>query len=577
MLNKNLQKKATNPIEIPDFISQLDYLDLLRLLKVPDLPEWFFLQALQHRVGRIWSLISRHPNITDRIKEKLIATQNGDICLYFAQQQNLSESLIFQLAQVEITDSSPSRNREIKKKIRCAISKKPNTKLDILQQLEGDIEYTVKINAKRRIASHPDTSLSVIEQLAFDAEPSIKKGVASRQDLPIELIREMAKDRQIARKGFLVRNHYFDSDLLDILAQDSHPRVQQLVALHPNTMEKTLVRLAKNPEIGIFILRNPNLTEELFEQLVSSNNPKLNFALAQHSRTSRETLENIAAKSEDAATLIAVIENNQTGKKTKSEILTRLAGFSSRSVRQYVAQNSCTPENILWGWGTSQRYYKLHPFIARNPTSPTMLLDYLAHKFFSQKVWKGLARNPNTSEDTFNYLYSKERKQSIVDGRIVFSIAKEHKIPSHILKKRKQSILNTRKLNVIAQKHKIPVYILDLLICNGHYVLRDGLHPLDAENENDITFELIDRLLKGGTYYRYRNRIHHIYPYLIQKCDLPLATIEFLLEQIAQSCKADKRKFAARHPKTPISVLETLVEDEDKGVREAAIVRLQQR
>ena len=169
----------------------------------------------------------------------------------------------------------------------------------------------------------------------------------------------MAKDRQIARKGFLVRNRSFDSDLLDMLAQDSHPRVQQLVALHPNTMEKTLVRLANNPEIGIFILRNPNLTEEIFEQLVSSNNPKLNFALAQHSRTSRETLENIAAKSEDAATLIAVVENNQTGKKTKSEILTRLAGFSSRSVRQYVAQNSCTPENILWGWGTSQRYYNI--------------------------------------------------------------------------------------------------------------------------------------------------------------------------------------------------------------------------
>ena len=550
MLNKNLQEKATNPIEIPGFISQLDYQDLLRLLKVSNLPEWFLEQALQHREGRVWFLISRHPNITDKIKSKLIATQNGDICLYFAQQKNLSDSLICQLAQVEVNDCS-SRNRAIRKKIRIAISKKNNIKLEILQQLAEDIEYTVKISAKRRIASHPETSLSVIEQLAFDAEPSIKRAVASRHDLPVELIREMAKDRQIARKGFLVRNRSFDSDLLDMLAQDSHPRVQQLVALHPNTMEKTLVRLANNPEIGIFILRNPNLTEEIFEQLVSSNNPKLNFALAQHSRTSRETLENIAAKSEDAATLIAVVENNQTGKKTKSEILTRLAGFSSRSVRQYVAQNSCTPENILWGWSTSPRYYKLHPFIAKNPASTNMLLNYLAHEFCSQKVWEGLITNPNTSEDTFSYLCSKEQKQRIVNGRKVIMIAQEHKIPSHILKK--------------------------LIRIRYYSATRSAWFSFDLDNEQqEITFETIDKLVRANRGYYYgRDRTYDIH--LIQKCDLPLATVEFLLKQIAQSRKVDKRKFAARHPKTPISVLETLVEDEDKGVREAAIFRLQQR
>ncbi len=172
MLDKILQEIAVNPIEIPGFIDKLNYSDLISLLKVSNLSEWFLKQALQHREGRVWFFISRHPNITDRIKEKLIATQNGDICLYFAQQENLSDSLISQLAQVEVTDSYPFRNREIRKKIRFAIAKKANIKLEILQQLAEDIEYTVKISAKRRIASHPEASLSVIEQLAFDAEPS---------------------------------------------------------------------------------------------------------------------------------------------------------------------------------------------------------------------------------------------------------------------------------------------------------------------------------------------------------------------------------------------------------------------
>ncbi len=555
MLDENLRAIAVNPIKLPGFINQLDYMDLLHLLKVPNLSEWFLEQALQHREGRVRFFISQHPNITDKVKAKLIATGDGESCLYFARQKNLSDSLISQLASVEIRGLYLSLSREIKKKIRFAIANNPNTKLDILQQLAGDIEYTVRITAKCKIASHPQTSLSIIEQLAFDAEPSIKKAVASRHDLPIELIKEMAKDCQIARKGFLIRNLSFNGYLLDTLAQDSHPKVQQLVALHPNTSEETLISLACNHAIASLVLQNPNLTAEIFEQLASSNNSKLYFALAQHSWTSRETLANIAAKSDDAATLIAIVENNQAGKKTKREILTRLAIFSSRSVRRYVAKNPCTPENILWRWGTSQRYYKLHPFIAKNPSSSTMLLDYLAHKFFSQKVWEGLITNPNTSVDTFNYLCSKERKQKIVNGRKVIAIAKEHKIPSHILKK--------------------------LIRAKLYSATRRAWFALDLDDEQqEVAFEIIDKLIKAyraycrGFYYN-RDRSYDIY--LIQKCDLPLATVEFLLEQIAQSRQADKRKFAARHPKTPISVLETLIEDEDRGVRDAAIFRLQQR
>lgn len=224
MLDKTLQEIAVNPIEIPDFVNQLNYMDLIRLLKVPNLSEWFLEQALQHREGQVGFYITRYPNITDKIKAKLIATGDGDSCLYFAQQKNLSESLISQLASVkEVRNFYSFCNRGTRKKIRLAIANNPNTKLDILKQLAEDTEYTVRTAANYKIASHPQVSLSVIEKLAFDAEPSIKQAVASRHDLPIELIKEMAKDRQISRKGFLVRNRSFDSDLLDMLAQDSHP------------------------------------------------------------------------------------------------------------------------------------------------------------------------------------------------------------------------------------------------------------------------------------------------------------------------------------------------------------------
>ena len=98
MLDKNIQEKAVNPIEIPGFVNQLDYFDLLRLLKITNLSKWFLEQALEHREGRVWFFIARHPNITDRIKAKLIATGDGDSCLYFARQKDLSDSIISQLA-----------------------------------------------------------------------------------------------------------------------------------------------------------------------------------------------------------------------------------------------------------------------------------------------------------------------------------------------------------------------------------------------------------------------------------------------------------------------------------------------
>ncbi len=69
MFDKSLQEQAVNPTEIPGFIDNLNYLDLLRLLKVPNLSEWFLEQALQHREGRVWFFISRHPNITDKLKQ----------------------------------------------------------------------------------------------------------------------------------------------------------------------------------------------------------------------------------------------------------------------------------------------------------------------------------------------------------------------------------------------------------------------------------------------------------------------------------------------------------------------------
>lgn len=526
------------PLENPDFIRGVPYFELLRLLQCPQIPLWFLTAASGRTDGRVLCAVASHPQATEEILSKLIATQNSSVCLQLALRDNLSSDLLRQLTKVK---AKGYYSRELTKKIRLAILQHPNNDLDILQQLASDIEYTVRIAARCAIASHPQTNMATIKKLAFDAEPSVKKAVAYRQDLPIELVREMAKDRQIASKGFLLRNSYISSDLLGTLAEDSDLRVQHFVALHPNTDIDTLTKLADNPDVASFVLQSPNLTAKIFEQLLD-NNPKLNLALAKHARTRARTLEQIAARSEDVETLIAVVENRKIALLVKNRILSKLAKFPSLSVRQYVAQHRNTPHNILWLWVTSQRYYKLHPFIAKNTNAPAMLLDYLARKFYSRKVGKSLQKNPNTSEATFEHLYSK---------------------------KRRKILLNERKLVAIAAQNDIDKAIAQKLIIDNYYELRYFLNPLYIDKGRSlITKDTIFQIIKDCSRYDI---------YLIQKGNLPLETVEFLLKQIAKSYKVGKRKFAARHPKTPTSALEKLAEDSDYGVKEAAMFRLKRR
>lgn len=94
--------------------------------------------------------------------------------------------------------------------------------------------------------------------------------------------------------------------------------------------------------------------------------------------------------------------------------------------------------------------------------------------------------------------------------------------------------MNGRKVIAIAKEHKIPSHILKKLIRTKHYsATRRAWFALDLDDEQqDVTFETIDRLIKESTrdYYG-QDRTYYIYL---------------------------------------ISVLEILVKDEDRGVRDAA-------
>ncbi len=58
---------------------------------------------------------------------------------------------------------------------------------------------------------------------------------------------------------------------------------------------------------------------------------------------------------------------------------------------------------------------------------------------------------------------------------------------------------------------------------------------------------------------------------------MPLKILEYILERQSNSPHICDRKFVARHSKTPKHILEKLTQDENRGVRDAAKYRLEQR
>jgi hypothetical protein len=264
-------------------------------------------------------------------------------------------------------------------------------------------KYQIEVHNREILAKNTNTKIEILKQLAFDAEPKVKKAVALRSDLPIDLIEMMAEDRQIIAKKFLLRNKSFSESLLTTLAQSSKPKVLQMVSLHPNTPISLLEKLATVPSAKSLVAQNPNVTIEVLEQLAESNDKEVQLALAKNHKINLDILTKLAFKTKDYALLIPIVENRNTQKKAKIKILEQLSQISNFAIRKYVAENLYTPQNILMNWAKSQTFYKLHPYIAKNPNTSIATLDILAKKFGSRRVGFGLAQNPNTPTYILEY------------------------------------------------------------------------------------------------------------------------------------------------------------------------------
>ena len=422
------------------------------------------------------------------------------------------------------------------KKIQLYLIQHPNISSRLLQKLSESktSDYSYRTAIRAAVAKHLDTPPEVLEKLAFDSETQVKKAVASRSDLSIDLIAKMARDRQITAKKFLLRNKYFSAELLKDLAGYQEPKVLQMVALHPHTPLEILKELASVEVASGYVAQSHLLNGEIIEILIESDLPEVYFALAKNHQTPAEILANLALQLSDVNTLIAIAENKNASETTKRKVIEKLLGCSRHSVISYVARNPYTPESILISWSASKYYQKFYPDLAQNSSTPQIVLDRFARKKLNHKVALGLVKNSKLSADIIENLYKKYR---------------------HFC-----NYSYCRQLYLaIARNPNTSSNILDQVKYDNDFYLAQHSHT----SEKTLIYLSKD----------YRSKHDLI---LLQHPNLPSVALENILNRKAKSFYISDRKFTARYPHTPISLLEKLAQDKDAGVRKAAQYRLEQ-
>ena len=80
-------------------------------------------------------------------------------------------------------------------------------------------------------------------ELVKDPDFSVRKTLASRPDLPSDVIRAIASSEKEVELVSLALRGYEGTELLTELAQDPDPRIRRLAATHPNTLHFGLLCL----------------------------------------------------------------------------------------------------------------------------------------------------------------------------------------------------------------------------------------------------------------------------------------------------------------------------------------------
>jgi Leucine rich repeat variant len=291
--------------------------------------------------------------------------------------------------------------------------------------------------------------LAVIKKLLAENNKKVKLAIATRADLPIDMIVELALDYRLHMMNSLAQNTYIGASVLHKLANHGELRVRQMVARHPNTPPALLVDAVSLPELRRFVAANRSARASLLNQLAQDNQHEVLEAVASNPSTPASVLEHIAHQTYLHDLL--VVEHPNATPKLQQKVLWRLAMDERLSVRKYVAKHPHTPVDILEMWVKKEP--QLRVWLAQNPSLPAKVLEFLARDPES-KVRLAVAHNPNTP----NFVLVKLAFDAEIEVRI--AVASNTKTPGNVLE---MLVKDWQCCTFVAQNPNTPTRVLEYL------------------------------------------------------------------------------------------------------------------
>jgi len=243
-----------------------------------------------------------------------------------------------------------------------------------------------------------------ITRYARHGDPAVRSNLASRTDLPPEVLRSLARDRDAWVAWVVARNPTTPEKVLVRLARSRrHTLMSRIVAQNPALTEELIDALVRDDDFGVRrqLARNARVPARFLTLLATDPDYMVRWSVGANPNTPADSLA-VLARDEEMAVRLVVASNPVT----ESDELSRLAWDEAPDVRREVARNSRTPAPALAGLA-ADRETSVAIWVGKNAASDAAALTVLAgHPESYVRLFA--AENPRTPADVLAVLRQDE-------------------------------------------------------------------------------------------------------------------------------------------------------------------------
>jgi hypothetical protein len=421
-------------LEDPWIIENIPTPTLAKILVLSEVPTQFLEHHVGHTNPNIQASIAAHP-LTPLLSLQTLLEKEFTSWLVMsslAKNKNLT---------IEMIERLGTHKHDL---VLLEISRHPNTPGHLLARLAELSSSQLQQN----IAAHPNTPDEIIEQLTHREDPAILEALAGRHKLPRAVLRRLAghplelvhlsilRNQDASelralyyRAGYSPLASYTQDEALRDLPSPDPAFTQEdlsvlsvglglarrLVALHPNTTEAMLARLAVDPDEAVraAVVQNQNSTAKVLLLFKKEPSASLRERLVQHPNTPLELFMCLAADRELHVRLALA-----SSQKTPQVILRYL--FEKYSdpkghIKKAIAKNASL--DLTWLLALAKyRDVGIRLSVAKNPAATPEILTLLSADPV-ESIRSAVAQHPRTPLACLQTLSQDDSQKIIAEAK----------------------------------------------------------------------------------------------------------------------------------------------------------------